>query len=177
MLLSHRTKSHSIQCFELWNVFSIICKTFVRVFGYFSCSFRNMGKYKCKTQRGFIDSKALARAIEAVRINNATIFAASEAYNIPISSLTRYLCKFDAVVPNASDITEEQLITVVENFETFGKSTVFTVDFCIICMDSLPKKLIPNNSIECFECKRPVHLKCAKMTSSVFVCKNCDTDD
>lgn len=49
-------------------------------------------------------------------------------------------------------------------------------DICIICMENLPRKLNRFNSIKCNTCKRPVHLKCATMTSSFFTCKHCETD-
>lgn len=49
-------------------------------------------------------------------------------------------------------------------------------DFCIICLETMPKKLTKNNSIKCMEYKRPVHLKCVNMTDSFFICQNCDSD-
>lgn len=51
------------------------------------------------------------------------------------------------------------------------------VDFCIICLNSMPSKLNKNNSIACNTCKRAVHLKCADMTASFFTCKNCQSDE
>lgn len=50
------------------------------------------------------------------------------------------------------------------------------VDFCIICLGPMPLKLTKNNSIACIDCGREVHLKCAKITKSYFVCQNCESD-
>lgn len=50
-------------------------------------------------------------------------------------------------------------------------------DFCILCLEAMPKKLTKYNSIACNVCKRNVHLKCAKMTASYYTCPNCNSDD
>lgn len=50
-------------------------------------------------------------------------------------------------------------------------------DFCTICLGPMPKKLTKNNSIDCMECKRPVHLKCANMTRSYYICKHCESEE
>lgn len=47
---------------------------------------------------------------------------------------------------------------------------------CLLCKNNLPKKLTAANSIECNHCGRPVHLKCAGMTTSYFTCKNYISD-
>jgi len=49
-------------------------------------------------------------------------------------------------------------------------------DFCIICFDKMPRILSRNNSVACIECKREVHLKCAKLTKSYFICQNCESE-
>lgn len=49
-------------------------------------------------------------------------------------------------------------------------------DFCIICIKKMPRKLTPANSIACTLCKREVHLKCATITDSCYVCKHCDSE-
>lgn len=49
-------------------------------------------------------------------------------------------------------------------------------DFCIICLETMPRVLNRNNSIACSECKREVHLKCANLTKSYFICQNCESD-
>ncbi|XP_011704527.1 PREDICTED: uncharacterized protein LOC105459883 [Wasmannia auropunctata] len=49
-------------------------------------------------------------------------------------------------------------------------------DFCIICLEKMPRILSRNNSIACIECKREVHLKCAKLTKSYFICQNCKSE-
>ncbi|XP_018407563.1 PREDICTED: uncharacterized protein LOC108783490 [Cyphomyrmex costatus] len=51
------------------------------------------------------------------------------------------------------------------------------VDFCIICLDLLPRNLTAENSIKCNECSRSVHLKCAEMRASYFTCKHCASDE
>lgn len=50
------------------------------------------------------------------------------------------------------------------------------VDFCLICLALLPKKLNAANSIHCNVCDRRVHLKCAGKTASYFTCKHCFSD-
>lgn len=49
-------------------------------------------------------------------------------------------------------------------------------DFCIICFAGMPLKLIRFNSIECNECKRAVHLKCADITAGFYTCVHCTSD-
>lgn len=51
------------------------------------------------------------------------------------------------------------------------------VDFCIICMGNMPKKLTSKNSIQCIECEREVHLKCANMTRGYWMCSHCEEMD
>lgn len=50
------------------------------------------------------------------------------------------------------------------------------IDFCIICLDALPRILTSNNSIKCNTCQLAVHLKCANIQTSYFTCKSCDSD-
>lgn len=50
------------------------------------------------------------------------------------------------------------------------------LDFCIICLQTMPHQLNRNNSIACIECNRKVHLKCANMRTSYFICENCDSE-
>ncbi|XP_017050190.1 uncharacterized protein LOC108094242 [Drosophila ficusphila] len=49
------------------------------------------------------------------------------------------------------------------------------VDFCILCLESMPKKLTKNNSVACMECGRDVHAKCAT-SANTFTCPNCVSD-
>lgn len=49
-------------------------------------------------------------------------------------------------------------------------------DFCIICLETMPKRLTKSNSIKCNECGREVHLKCANITTSYFTCVNCESE-
>lgn len=50
------------------------------------------------------------------------------------------------------------------------------VDFCLICLQLLPRKLTAANSNKCNECQRPVHSKCVDMRASYFTCKHCLSD-
>lgn len=54
----------------------------------------------------------------------------------------------------------------------FSSSDSEDTDFCIICLKLMPTKLTKRNSIECNTCKRPVHLKCAKMTGGIAIQSN-----
>lgn len=49
-------------------------------------------------------------------------------------------------------------------------------DFCIICLKTMPRHLTRDNSVKCMECARSVHLACAKMTRSYFICHNCQSE-
>lgn len=49
-------------------------------------------------------------------------------------------------------------------------------DFCIICLEPMPKKCTKSNSIKCMECKREVHLKCANMTQIFWICEMCEPE-
>lgn len=57
-----------------------------------------------------------------------------------------------------------------------SSSSPSEADFCIICLKELPPKLTKNNSIECNECHRPVHLACANIQNSYFTCIHCDSE-
>lgn len=59
---------------------------------------------------------------------------------------------------------------------TPGSSSSEDEDFCIICMKTMPRKLTRENSVACIECKREVHLACANMGRSYFICQNCYSD-
>lgn len=52
-------------------------------------------------------------------------------------------------------------------------------DFCIICSQMMPKRLITANSIACKKCDRPVHKTCANILATGFTCENCfgESDD
>lgn len=51
-------------------------------------------------------------------------------------------------------------------------------DFCIVCMQFLPKRLTKQNSVECSQkCNIVVHLKCAKINAGRFTCEHCQSDD
>lgn len=49
-------------------------------------------------------------------------------------------------------------------------------DECTICLKKLPPKLTNNNSIKCSGCKIVVHLKCANIRTSFYLCPMCDSD-
>lgn len=51
------------------------------------------------------------------------------------------------------------------------------MDFCIICLKLLPRKLTIKNSIKCIGCDRPVHLKCANHHASFWQCQHCKNHD
>lgn len=50
------------------------------------------------------------------------------------------------------------------------------VDFCIICMENMPKNLTQYNFVNCNMCNRAVHLKCANIRASYFTCANCESE-
>lgn len=43
-------------------------------------------------------------------------------------------------------------------------------DFCIVCMQTMPKRLTTANSIACTKCDRAVHKKCVNIGLAGFVC-------
>lgn len=57
-----------------------------------------------------------------------------------------------------------------------SQSSAKDVDFCIICLKTMPRNVTITNSIRCNTCNRAVHLKCADMHASYFTCKDCDSD-
>lgn len=57
-----------------------------------------------------------------------------------------------------------------------SSSSSLDEDFCIICLNGMPNKLKPFNSIKCVICSRAVHLKCANIQGSSFTCINCDSE-
>lgn len=50
-------------------------------------------------------------------------------------------------------------------------------EICMICLQRMPDEITTNNSMKCHTCKIAVHINCADMRCSVYVCPNCDSDD
>lgn len=86
--------------------------------------------------------------------------------------------------PSASSTTskqkqpqnEKQATKVVQKSTPRRKSSSSDEDFCLICLKNMPKTLTQQNSVECIECQRPVHLKCANMSAGFYICTHCDSD-
>lgn len=86
--------------------------------------------------------------------------------------------------PNMTLCTPQQIskestkktTTAQKSKKYISSSSPSEADFCIICMKELPPKLTKNNSIECNECHRPVHLACANIQNSYFTCIHCDSE-
>ena len=57
-----------------------------------------------------------------------------------------------------------------------SSSSEYDKDFCLICLETMPCRLTAFNSVACIECKSYVHLKCANMSTSYFICRNCDSE-
>ncbi|XP_054729343.1 uncharacterized protein LOC129238338 [Anastrepha obliqua] len=47
------------------------------------------------------------------------------------------------------------------------------IDFCIICMENMPKKENRRNTAHCIACDRGVHLSCAGENPNAFTCVQC----
>lgn len=48
-------------------------------------------------------------------------------------------------------------------------------NFCMMCGKDLPIKLTCKNSIKCFICKKPAHLKCVSYRNRDFMCNDCNS--
>lgn len=51
------------------------------------------------------------------------------------------------------------------------------LDFCMICLQLMPKRLNRNNSTQCKSCHRPFYLKCVSFSGSSFSCFNCNAKE
>lgn len=79
-----------------------------------------------KSDRGLNtkDVNDLVNALKAVKINNTAIRAAATAFNIPRTSLTRYVRTFEATGKNIIDMNDEQLKVFVTSLATYGTHTL-----------------------------------------------------
>lgn len=132
-----------------------------------------MPRYVRKTERGITDWNKLVAAIKDIKIDNKGIRSTAKTYNIPKSSLARYIQKFN---DTKKKWCKKKKSSSSSPSEEDNDNEEEDVDFCIICMKNMPRKLTRYNSIKCNMCKRAVHLKCANMRTSFFTCKNCESD-
>lgn len=71
-----------------------------------------------KTDRGLKDFEALLNAIRSIKIDKKSVISAATAYDIKRTSLTRYIAKFDEVVPDISVVPDDELLKIVQRIST-----------------------------------------------------------
>lgn len=100
-----------------------------------------MGGYKKKTGRGVKDAMVLLAAIKEVVLEGKAMYAAAGSFGFPFSSFRRYVRKFKALVPNASEATDAQLIEVILKISSYGAPTVCIFSFLFLLFVLLSSSL------------------------------------
>ena len=72
-----------------------------------------------KSDRGVSDFDALLNAIKSIKISNVSIRQAAATNEIPYRSLARYKLKFDEVVEDIHDQSDEQLLNVLRDIASY----------------------------------------------------------
>lgn len=72
------------------------------------------------TDRGVKDFNALLDAIKAIKVENTSKTSTAKAHNIDMRSLSRYIKKFDAVVPDINAVTDDELLKVVREIASYS---------------------------------------------------------
>lgn len=90
-----------------------------------------MGNWKRKTDHGVSDFDALMRAIKEIKVNNKPITTVARAYNIPKSSMFRYIQKLDAIVPDITELDDEELRSKIHEIASYA---VLSVMHCFMIL-------------------------------------------
>lgn len=77
-----------------------------------------------KTDRGIKDTRVLLSAIKEVKLQNKKYCTVAKAYNIPKSSLHRYLKRLDKDVADISQIGDDAFLTILTRCSSFTGPTV-----------------------------------------------------
>lgn len=79
-----------------------------------------MRRYKRKTDRGVSDFDALLIAIKEIKLNKKSIRSTAMKYNIPKSSLARYIRKINAEIHDISLFDDDELMKVVRRAAAYN---------------------------------------------------------
>lgn len=117
------------------SVFKVCFYAFVRILGIFYSLIR-MGNWKRKTDQGVSDFDALMRAIKEIKVNKKPITTVARAYNVPKSSMFRYIKKLDAIVPDIAELDDDELTSKIREIASYAVLSVMHC-FMILCRASI----------------------------------------
>lgn len=72
---------------------------------------------------GVTDFDALLKAIKEIKIDNKSLRATCKAYNIPRTSMSRYVGKLDAKFPDISAVNDAALIKELRSMTSLSERT------------------------------------------------------
>lgn len=74
---------------------------------------------KCRT--GVTDFDALLKAVKDIKNEKMSLRAAAKAYNIPRTSLGRYMTKINTKIPDISVVDETKLLKELRSITSYTK--------------------------------------------------------
>lgn len=86
-----------------------------------------------KSDRGVTDYNALLRAIKDIKVENKSIRSTASAFKIDKSSLSRYVTKFDKIVSNINDVSDADLLEIVQSIASYSAPKQVKTTFVIFC--------------------------------------------
>lgn len=97
--------------------------------------------YNRKTTRGISDYDALLNAIKAIIVDKRSIQSTAKTYDIKRQSLSRYVKKFNAAVPDIAGVPDDDLMIVVRRIASYATNKMVCPIFmkshcitqCVIC--------------------------------------------
>lgn len=73
-----------------------------------------MSRRPRKTEHGISDFEALMKAIKQVKVDKKSKQSTAREYNIPRSSLVRYIAKLDATIPDITQVSDVELMKAIK---------------------------------------------------------------
>ncbi|KAL1516835.1 hypothetical protein ABEB36_000682 [Hypothenemus hampei] len=79
-----------------------------------------MSRYVRKTDHGITNFNALVAAIKDVKLANKSIRSTAKSYNIPKSSLARYIQKASVEIEDISAVDDDELLKLVKRVASYA---------------------------------------------------------
>lgn len=76
------------------------------------------------------------RAIKEIKVNKKPITTVARAYNVPKSSMFRYIKKLDAIVPDVAELDDDELTSKIREIASYAVLSVMHC-FMILCRASI----------------------------------------
>lgn len=97
-------------------------------------------RFKRKTDRGNFDLKDAVQAVKAVKLDNKAVRAAAVQYNVPKSTLWRYVDIVSKKHEEISTVSDEQLLETIQHVGTYAACVTNQVSIKICVKNK--KKLV-----------------------------------